>query len=221
MSTEPPRSEGDEKPPQTHTDAASSASTTPPAAVGPEPSAEPAPAGPSPAAKRPGFWRRLARGSRPFLAELFLIGAVYASLRAWQLRTLAHDLVPELDGVSVEGSALSLAQKRGEPVLVYFWADWCSACKLQQPVVDGLIQGHQVITVAAHSGDEQAVAEALRTRGLSWPTIADRDGRLADAFGVKAFPTSFFIDREGRISSAEVGYTTGPGMRLRLWWAGR
>jgi len=155
------------------------------------------------------------------LAEILLIGAVYAGLRAWQLRTVAHDMIPELDGISVEGSPLSLAQKRGEPVLVYFWADWCSACKLQQPVVDGLMQGHTVITVAAHSGDMQAVTETLRARGLSWPTIADRDGKLADAFGVKAFPTSFFIDREGRISSAEVGYTTGPGMRLRLWWAGR
>jgi thioredoxin-related protein len=44
-------------------------------------------------------------------------------------------------------------------------------------------------------------------------------GTLAKLFGVRATPSSFFINPKGRIQFSEVGYVTTLGYRLRLWWA--
>jgi hypothetical protein len=55
-------------------------------------------------------------------------------------------------------------------------------------------------------GDEEA-------RGV----VLDPDGALAQRYGVRAFPTTFFIDARGRIRHVEVGYTTWLGLEARLW----
>jgi peroxiredoxin len=70
------------------------------------------------------------------------------------------------------------------------------------------------------SGDALAVEGYLAEHGLSFTTVVDEQGRLAEAFGVRAVPTSFVVDAEGQIAFAERGYTTPWGLRLRLWAAG-
>ena len=49
--------------------------------------------------------------------------------------------------------------------------------------------------------------------------LRDPAGRIARSFGVRAFPTSFFVDGEGQIQAREVGYTSTLGLRGRLWLA--
>jgi hypothetical protein len=64
------------------------------------------------------------------------------------------------------------------------------------------------------------VRSYLGERGLDFPVLVDPDGRLAGRYGVRGVPTTLVIGPEGRIRSREVGYTTGLGLRLRLWMAG-
>jgi peroxiredoxin len=87
------------------------------------------------------------------------------------------------------------------------------------PNVAAVAEDHQVITVAVNSGGEQEVAAWMRERGLSMPTVVDPAGRLARSYGVRAFPTTFWVDAEGRIQNREVGYTSTLGLRARLWLA--
>ena len=71
------------------------------------------------------------------------------------------------------------------------------------------------------SGGGADVQRYLREQDWRVPAIADEDGALSRAFGVRAVPATFFIDAQGQVRYVEVGYTTGIGMRLRLWLAGR
>jgi thiol-disulfide isomerase/thioredoxin len=165
--------------------------------------------------------RRRRRGWRRFAIEAAIFLAVLAGIRAWTQRDVARGEAPPLQGVSPDGRPLSLEALRGQPVMVHFWASWCSVCRLEQGSVAALAREHAVITVASQSGDAAKVAAYLKAENLGFPVVIDEDGALARRFGVNGFPTTFFVGPEGRIRSTEVGYTTGLGMRLRMWLAGR
>ena len=150
---------------------------------------------------------------------LALLGLVLA-LGFWQVRDLASGTAPPLSGVGLAGEALDLATLRGHPVLVHFWATWCPVCTLEDDAIAAVADDHPVLTVAMQSGSADAVAAHMRENGLAFPVINDPDGLLAARYGVRAVPTTFILDGTGGIRFREVGYTTGPGLRLRLWAAG-
>ena len=182
------------------------------------PSAEPAtpPAGDTPAAAQkpaPPRWRRWA-------VDIGIVLAVVLAVRLWQQRGLPEGPAPALGGTTVQGEQVSLEALRGRPVLLYFWASWCPVCKAMKGNVESLVDDGAVLTVATQSGTAVQVAGYLRSQGLKMPTLADPDGRLARAYGVRSLPTLFVLDPEGRIVFREVGYTTEIGLRLRMWWAG-
>jgi hypothetical protein len=54
---------------------------------------------------------------------------------------------------------------------------------------------------------------------MELPVISDPQGGIANTWGVKGVPTTFILDGEGKIRFVEVGYTTGLGLRARLWLA--
>jgi len=69
------------------------------------------------------------------------------------------------------------------------------------------------------SGEAEEVIAFMRQEKLQFPVINDPDGMLAQRFGVRAVPSSFIIDRNNNIVFRETGFTTGIGLRLRLWLA--
>ena len=71
------------------------------------------------------------------------------------------------------------------------------------------------------SGSAAEVTKYLREHDLKVSVVNDPDGAIAAAWGVRATPTTFFVDGDNRIRLREVGYTSGPGLRLRLWLAGQ
>lgn len=170
----------------------------------------------APAARRP-LWRR---SWVRWGAYLLLLLAVYLAARAWQTRDLASGVAPEIEGVTLDGRPVALSDYRGAPVLLHFWATWCRICALEEQSIDALAEDYPVLTVALQSGDAAAVGRYLRERGLDFPVVLDPGGRLAGRYGVRGVPTTLVIGPEGRIRSREVGYTTGFGLRLRLWLAG-
>ncbi len=153
---------------------------------------------------------------------LLLFVALIAGIRAWQQRDMVIGAAPPLHGALLDGSVYALPAKPTQPVLVYFWATWCPVCRAgQNSSVAAIARDHSdVITVAMQSGSVPEVAQYLAAQGLRFPVLNDPDGRLSAAWGVHAVPTSFIIGPDGEIRYVEVGYTTGLGLRLRLWLAG-
>ena len=141
-------------------------------------------------------------------------------IRAWQQNGTASGPAPALAGELLDGKPVALAAFAGRPVLVHFWATWCPICRAEQGSIDALARDVTVITVAMQSGDRDAVIQHLRMETLSFPVLNDPDGVIAALWGVRAVPASFIVDGAGQIRFVEIGYTTGIGLRLRLWLAG-
>ncbi len=157
-------------------------------------------------------WRR-----RGF--QVLIILMLFFALRAWQQRDMVSGSAPELAGPLLDGQYFSLAAWRGKPALVHFWATWCLVCALEENTIDALASDYQVITIAMQSGDDAEVASYLRENELGFSVLNDPDGIHAENWGVAAVPASFVVDASGRIRFTEVGYTSGIGLRVRLWLA--
>jgi thiol-disulfide isomerase/thioredoxin len=160
-------------------------------------------------------WRRWAGNLGFFL----LLATVFFGVRYYQQRSLVEGPAPALRESLVQGESFDLAAHRGRPVLVYFWATWCAVCKLEQGAIESVAGDHTVVGVAMRSGPDAEVMKYLRENSLAVPVVNDPDGAIADAWGVRATPTSFVLDGAGAIRFREVGYTSQIGLRLRLWMA--
>ena len=155
------------------------------------------------------------------IVEVMLFVALVSGIRLWQQRDIPG-ITPPLSGTQLDGSPYTLPAKPGQPVLVHFWATWCSICRIDQDSIAAIARDHpNTITVAMQSGSSEEVSRHLAKQGVRFPAMNDTDGRIADMWGVHAVPASFILGPDGQIRFVEVGYTTGLGLRLRLWLAGR
>jgi thiol-disulfide isomerase/thioredoxin len=166
--------------------------------------------------KPPRWWRR--RWAR-WLLEFAVIVVILLAVRAYTSRDLPEGKAPVFSGQLLSGEAFDLRQLRGKPAIVHFWATWCSICRLEQDSIEALSQDYPVITIAMQSGGADAVGAYLDKHGLSFPVYIDEDSALAERYGVSGVPTTFVLGADGQIEFAEVGYTTGWGLRARLWFA--
>jgi len=163
---------------------------------------------------RPSKWRSYA-------VNALILVVVLVGIRAWQQRDMVSGVAPALQGVTLTGFPYELAQQTSKPVLVHFWATWCPVCRAEQGAINDIAQqGSSVITVAMQSGDSVEVVKYMKEQDIDFHVVNDPDSRIAQAWGVNSVPASFIISPDGKIRFVEVGYTTGIGLKLRLWLAG-
>ncbi|MBA3066306.1 TlpA family protein disulfide reductase [bacterium] len=121
-----------------------------------------------------------------------------------QRRTAADFTVPSINGASV-----NLASLRGKVIIIDFWATWCGPCVYEIPGFINLKNkyakdGFEIIGLSVDR-DKAAVMDFVRQKGINYP-VAFADGDLQDQYGgIKGIPTTFFIDRSGRIADKIVG----------------
>jgi cytochrome c biogenesis protein CcmG, thiol:disulfide interchange protein DsbE len=113
--------------------------------------------------------------------------------------------LPRLDG---QGTG-SLAEYRGKPVLLNAWASWCPPCKSEMPLLE---RTHRRIASAGGTvlgidvqDDRSSALRFLRDKGVTFPSLRDRDRDYAHRFGVTGYPESFLIDARGRVVALSRG----------------
>lgn len=158
------------------------------------------------------------RGIKPAL-EIGLILLAFTIVKTWMQRNMAEGPPPPVRGALLDGRTFDIQSLQGKPALIHFWASWCGICKLEQDSIESISKDHTVITIAMQSGDADEVQQYMQNHQLSFPVINDPDGEIANRYGVRAVPASFILDSKGEIAFRETGYTTGWGLRIRLWLA--
>jgi thiol-disulfide isomerase/thioredoxin len=117
--------------------------------------------------------------------------------------------IPALNGVDLDGRAVSTAALRGKVVLVNFWATWCPPCREEIPDLVKLQARYkdtlQIIGIAQDSGSVQDVKRFAAEHGMNYPTILSSPEIEALFPPVSALPTSFFLDKDGRLAQKHVG----------------
>ncbi len=119
------------------------------------------------------------------------------------------------------GGTTGLAQLKGHPVLVNFWASWCPPCRGEMPDLETIAREYHdsgLVVLALNLQEDPATvqryADAL---GLSVTTVAlDRGGTVANRYNLTALPSSYFVDREGIVRDLNVGALTAKGLRTKL-----
>jgi thiol-disulfide isomerase/thioredoxin len=155
-----------------------------------------------------------------YLIQVLIFLIVVVGIRYWQQRDIVLGPAPELYGITIDGSPYILPRHPAKPVLVYFWATWCPICRVEQGTIASLAKDKgNVVGVAMQSGSKSEVLKYMKEQGIAFPVVNDEYGMFAQAWGVQGVPTSFIIAPDGKIRNVEVGYTTGIGLRLRLWLA--
>lgn len=146
---------------------------------------------------------------------LFLI--VMLGANWWKTRNVPDGNLSEFSGVLMSGTAFSIAELAGQPVLFHFWATWCPICDLEKGSIQSISQDYPVITIASWSEGKTQVQHYMLENQLTFPVILDNSGKLAKTFGLQGVPASFILNPQGEITFVESGYTTELGLRLRLW----
>lgn len=129
---------------------------------------------------------------------------------------LGHQ-APDFELVDLEGRRVSLAELRGKPVFLNFWATWCLPCREEMPAIQKIAAGplgkEMVIVGINLQESPQVVREFVQKHGFTWIFLLDQDGRVADRYRIRFVPTSFFLDPEGRIRARYSGPLTEAGIR--------
>ena len=105
---------------------------------------------------------------------------------------------------------LDLGRWWGKVVLLDFWASWCVPCRASFPWMNTMVDelgGDGLVVVAVNVDDKREAAEAfLADQPRRFEIVYDPAGCLPERFGVAAMPTSFVIDRKGRIAFRHTGF---------------
>jgi cytochrome c biogenesis protein CcmG/thiol:disulfide interchange protein DsbE len=116
---------------------------------------------------------------------------------------------PAIAGTTLEGTTFDLADLRGRPVVVNFWASWCTPCRNEFPVLAEALDAHEadgMALVGVLFKDDPAPAQAFVTEfGATWPTVDDPDDAFAEAYRVVAPPQTYFIDAAGIVQGIHIG----------------
>lgn len=162
------------------------------------------------------FLRGLRTGT---VYTLILVLAGFAG-NVWQSRNQASGPAPAITGQALDGQwkTLDMADY-DEPVLLYFFADWCPICKLQHAAILSVNEDYPVIAIAMQSGDLANVNAYVEERNLDLFVLNDANGDISRAFGVNGVPASFIIDQRNVIRFSTRGYATELGLLGRLWLA--
>src|SRR5947199_6212229 len=100
------------------------------------------------------------------------------------------------------GKTIELAQLRGRPVVLNFWATWCGPCYEEHPTLVAnarTLQPTVQFLGVVFQDTEDKIQKFLNDRGNAYPTVVDDAGKTAIAYGVGGVPETFFLNKDGKV----------------------
>ncbi|PQV54798.1 thiol-disulfide isomerase/thioredoxin [Paraburkholderia sp. BL21I4N1] len=140
--------------------------------------------------------------------------AVFAGCASWGLATAFADtgeqaaFLPAVTVLDMNGNPQPLAHNDGKPLVVNLWASWCGPCRAEMPVLAEAQRDFTQVDIAfINQGEpEAAVTDFVTEHGLVLHNLArDPNLAVARAVGARAFPTTLFYDRNGKLLATHLG----------------
>lgn len=121
------------------------------------------------------------------------------------------ELAPPFRLPSLTGEQVDLASLRGKVVLVNFWASWCPPCREELPELERISReyrdkGVEIVGINIDQEKENALRFVKRF-SLTYTILFDENFKVVEEYRAKAMPTSYLIDRDGRVSQVFHGYS--------------
>lgn len=147
------------------------------------------------------------------LVAMVAAGFVVAGLTACGKTATAQEgrrSAADFQLTDLQGKPVSLSALKGKVVLLDFWATWCPPCRMEIPHFKDLYAAYQedgLEVVGLAVGDQaDAVKKFMQENGVSYPVAMSSPAVERDYGGIRGIPTTFLIDKQGRIAKKYVGY---------------
>lgn len=130
---------------------------------------------------------------------------------------------PDFTVENADGEEVKLSDYVGKPIVLNFWASWCSPCKSEMPEFNAAweeLEGEvQFLMVNMTDGSRETVdtaKEYVEGEGFTFPVLFDTNSEAAIAYGAYSLPTTYFIDAEGYLVARAVGAIDGETLQKGL-----
>jgi len=152
--------------------------------------------------------------SRPLIIALLCL--VGLSSHAANVGEPAPDISLPLLG---QQHGLDLKQLKGKVVYLDFWASWCGSCRVSLPLLSELRSdlsknGFEVVGVNVDADTKDGV-KFLEKFPVSFPILADPEGKTPELYRLKGMPTSYLIDKKGVIRHVHVGFKKSDMLKVK------
>lgn len=113
----------------------------------------------------------------------------------------------------LNGNIISLSSLRGKNVFLNFWATWCPPCRGEMPDMEKIYQKYKnnedFVILAVNLGeDDSKVKSFIEKSKFHFTVLLDSDQSVAEQYQITSIPTSYFIDKDGKITARHVGSMT-------------
>lgn len=145
------------------------------------------------------------------ITKIFIIPVLMTVLLNHTFAGDPGDVAPAWTLKDLDGNEVSSADFKGKVVMIDFWATWCPPCRAMIPGMvelqaEYLEEGFIIIGISLDQKGPGVVREFNKEFKVNYTSLMGDEEVVRDFGGIRGIPTSFIIDREGRIVSKHVGY---------------